>query len=129
MNVCLWNEYIVTSSAANIEKTLAEKIATIKEVGIQTKKKFETVTDFGIPPNTLSIYFKNKEKILRSENKGDKGRKRLRVPENPNLDSLLQWFNQSRNKKITLSDLFIRSKAEQFAIELRKTISKLVQSG
>lgn len=101
--------------------TLAEKIAAIKEVEKGMKKKSEIAKEFGIPPNTLSTYLKNKEKILSSESECSKGRKRLREPENPQLDScVLKWFKQTRDKKIPVSGPLVRSKAEQFATELGK---------
>ncbi|UYV80385.1 hypothetical protein LAZ67_19000038 [Cordylochernes scorpioides] len=102
--------------------TLAEKIAAIKEVEMGMKKKSDIAKDFGIPRNTLSTYLKNKEKNLRSESECDKGRKRLREPGNPDLDKcVLKWFIQARDKKIPVSGHLIRSKAEQFATEMRKT--------
>ena len=42
--------------------TLDQKIAAIKEVEKGIKKKSEIAKDFGIPPNSLSTYLKNKEK-------------------------------------------------------------------
>lgn len=102
--------------------TLAEKIAAIKEVEKGAKKKSEIAKAFGIPPNTLSTFLKNKDKILACENKSVKGRKRLREPENPDLDQcVLKWFKQTRDKKIPISGPLLRSKAEQFAADLGKT--------
>lgn len=114
----------MSTSKPRVYKTLtmAEKIAAIKEVEKGTKKKSEIAKDFGIPPNTLSTYLKNKEKILNCESEGVKGRKRLREPENPDVDQcVLKWFKQTRDKKIPVSGPIVRSKAEQFATELGKS--------
>lgn len=102
--------------------TLSEKIAAIKEVEKGTKKKSEIAKAFGIPPNTLSTYLKNKDKILGCESESVKGRKRLREPENPDVDQcVLKWFKQTRDKKIPVSGPLVRSKAEQFATDLGKS--------
>lgn len=105
--------------------TLAEKIAAIREVEKGLKKKSEIAKDFGIPQNSLSTYLKNKEKILSNESESGKDRKRMRPPENPDVDEcVLKWFKQARDKKIPLSGQLLRAKAEQFASELEKKISK-----
>lgn len=101
---------------------MVEKIAVIKEVEKGTKKKSEIAKAFGIPPNTLSTFLKNKDKILGREIDSVKGRKRLREPENPDVDQcVLKWFKQTRDKKIPVSGPLLRSKAEQFATELGKS--------
>lgn len=101
--------------------TLTEKIAAIKEVEKGLKKKSEIAKEFGIPPNTLSTYLKNRDKIIGSASENIKGRKRLREPENPDLDNcVLKWFKQTRDKKIPVSGPLIRMKAEQFATALGK---------
>uniref|UniRef100_A0A1B6KQS9 HTH CENPB-type domain-containing protein n=1 Tax=Graphocephala atropunctata TaxID=36148 RepID=A0A1B6KQS9_9HEMI len=108
-------------SRAHKTLTLAEKVAVIREVEKGVKKKSEIAKDFGIPPNTLSTFLKNKDKILSSAQEFDKDRKRLREPENPAVDNcVLKWFKQARDKKIPLSGPLIRAKAEQFAKELGK---------
>ncbi|KAG8268875.1 hypothetical protein J6590_014441 [Homalodisca vitripennis] len=43
------------------------KTAAIKEVEKGVKKNSLIAKDFGIPPNTLSTYLKNKEKVIGSE--------------------------------------------------------------
>ncbi|XP_046400914.1 tigger transposable element-derived protein 4-like [Ischnura elegans] len=99
----------------------AEKVSVIKEVEKGVKKKSEIAKDFGIPPNTLSTYLKNKYKILSSAEEFDKDRKRSREPGNPDVDNcVLKWFKQTRDKKVPVSGPLIRIKAEQFAKELGK---------
>lgn len=110
-----------TKSRAHKTLTLDEKVAVIKEVDKGVKKKSEIAKDFGIPPNTLSTFLKNRDKLLSRAEDFDKGRKRLREPDNPDVDNcVLKWFKQARDKKIPLSGLLIRAKAEQFAKELGK---------
>ena len=68
-------------------QTFEEKVTTIREVE-KGVKKVQIAKDCQIPPNTLSTYLKNKEKILNSmtnENWGD--RKRARGLENLKLTS------------------------------------------
>lgn len=103
--------------------TFAEKFAVIREVEKGLKSKSEIAKEFGIPPNTLSTYLKNKDKILNSVTKpGDKDRKRARGPENPDVDEcVLKWFKQARDKNIPLSGLLVRAKAEEFASNLEKS--------
>ena len=86
------------------------------------KKKSEIAKEFGIPPNTLSTYLKNKEKILNSVCKAsDKDRKRARGPENSDVDEcVVKWFKQARDKKIPVSGPLARAKAEEFASSLGK---------
>lgn len=94
----------------------------IKEVEKGIKKKCEIAKSFGIPPNTLSTFLKNKDKILGCESESVKGRKRLREPDNPDLDQcVLKWFKQMRDKKIPVSGPLVRTKAEQFATDLGKS--------
>ena len=63
-----------------------EKVAAIREVEKGVKKKAQIAKDFQIPPNTLSTYLKNKQKILNSmTNENWKDRKRARGPENPEV--------------------------------------------
>ena len=65
--------------------TFEEKIAAIRDVEKGVKKKTQIAKDFQIPPNTLSAYLKNKEKILNSmtnenwkDRKGQEDRKILK---------------------------------------------------
>lgn len=101
-------------------KTLSvkEKVAIIREVEKGVKKKSQIAKDFGIPPSTLSTFLKNKDAILKnSEACGTQ--KRIRGPDHPDLDEcVLKWFQQTREKRISLSGLMIRAKAEEFALSL-----------
>ena len=57
--------------------TFEEKVASNREVQNGVKKKAQIAKDFQIPPNTLSTYLKNKEKMLNSTtNENWKERKR-----------------------------------------------------
>lgn len=100
-------------------KTLSfdEKIAVIREVEKGVKKKCIIAKEYGIAPNTLSTFLKNKEKILKS----NRNRKRAREPDNPDVDEcVLKWFTQARDKNIPLSGTLVRAKAEEFAVSLGK---------
>ena len=66
---------------------LEGKVAAIRELEKGVKKKAQIAKDLQIPPNTLSAYLKNKEKILNSmTNENWKDRKRARGPENAEVD-------------------------------------------
>ena len=94
-----------------------EKIAVIREVEKGLKKKCIIAKEYGIAPNTLSTFLKNKDKIL----KCNLNRKRAREPENPDVDEcVLKWFKQTREKNIPLSGTLVRAKAEEFAVSLGK---------
>ncbi|KAL4098280.1 hypothetical protein QTP88_022918 [Uroleucon formosanum] len=84
------------SSSKRMLKTLTyeEKAAVIREVENGFKTKSLIAKEFGIPPNTLSTYLKNKEKILNKlATSSVKGRKRARKPENPDVDECVyKWF-------------------------------------
>lgn len=59
--------------------TLAKKVEVLREVEKGIKKKNVIAKEYGILPNTLSTYIKNKEKILESWNLQSGGnRKRIR---------------------------------------------------
>jgi hypothetical protein len=110
------------SSSNRMLKTLTyeEKAAVIRKVENGFKIKSLIAKEFGIPPNTLSTYLKNKETILNKlATSSVKGRKRTREPENPDVDECVyKWFKQTRDKKIPLSGLLIRAKAEEFPLKL-----------
>ena len=57
------------------------------------KKKAQIAKDFQIPPDILSTYLKNKEKILNIKtNENWKDRKRKRGTENPEVEEcVLKW--------------------------------------
>ncbi|VVC38403.1 Hypothetical protein CINCED_3A007896 [Cinara cedri] len=112
------------SSSKRVLKTLTyeEKAAAIQEVENGLKTKSLIAKEFGIPLNTLSTYLKNKETILCNlATSYKRGRKRVREPENPDVDECVyKWFKQTRDKEIPLSGLLIREKAEEFALKLEK---------
>lgn len=102
--------------------TYEEKAAAIREVEKGLKTKSSIAKEFGIPLNTLSTYLKNRDTILsKLATSGRKGRKRARGPDYPDIDEcVLKWFQQSCEKKVALSGLLIKAKAEEFALQLEK---------
>lgn len=103
--------------------TFAEKVAVIREVEKGVKKKYQIAKDYGIAPNTLSSFLKNKDKILSNFSSGNvKDRKRAREPDNPEVDEcVLKWFKQARDKAIPLSGPLVQAKAEEFSACLGKS--------
>jgi transposase-like protein len=100
--------------------TFAEKVAVIREVEKGVKKKYQIAKDYGIAPNTLSSFLKNKDKILSNFSSGNvKDRKRAREPDNPEVDEcVLKWFKQARDKAIPLSGPLLQAKEEEFSASL-----------
>lgn len=84
----------------------------------QNKKNFksEVAKQFNIPQSTLSTILKNKVAILERFYAGDSSRKRKRNAEFPDLEAvLLEWFKQCREQDISISGVFMREKAIDFA--------------
>lgn len=100
--------------------TLDEKVKVIQDVERGTKRKCDIAKEYGILPNTLSSFLKNKNTIMENWNqKNRKCRKRVRTAEYPAVDDcVLKWFKQARDQVIPLSGTIIRAKAEEFAEKL-----------
>lgn len=101
--------------------TLAKKVDAIREVERGIKKKCDIAKEYGILPNTLSTYLKNKQKIMDSWNLQDGGaRKRIRGGDYPEIDEcVIKWIKQSRDSNVPLSGPLIRAKAEEFAGKMK----------
>lgn len=73
---------------------------------------------YGIAPSTLTGFIKDEAKIA-EEFSRNKSRKRAREPGLPEVDkALLIWFTSSRDNKIKVDGLMLKSKAEEFAKKL-----------
>ena len=72
--------------------------------------------EFGVGHSTISMIFKNKNRIKESFNSNILKPKRLRKSRQDNVDqALLQWFKVMRNKKIPVSGPMLQEKANVFA--------------
>lgn len=72
--------------------------------------------EFGVGHSTISMIFKNKNRIKQSFNSNVLKPKRLRKSRQENVDqALIQWFNNMRNKGIPVSGPMLQEKANGFA--------------
>ena len=97
--------------------TLDEKVKVIQDVERGAKRKCDIAKEYGILPNTLSSFLKNKNTLMENWNKKNgKSRKRVRTADYPAVDDcVLKWFKQTRDQNIPLSGPIIHAKAEEFA--------------
>ncbi|CAG5051389.1 unnamed protein product [Parnassius apollo] len=72
--------------------------------------------EFGVGHSTISMIFKNKNRIKESFNSNVLKPKRLRKSRQENVDqALIQWFKNMRNKGIPISGPMLQEKANGFA--------------
>lgn len=72
--------------------------------------------EFGVGHSTISMIFKNKNRIKQSFNSNVLKPKRLRKSRQENVDqALIQWFINMRNKGIPVSGPMLQEKANGFA--------------
>ncbi|XP_050681803.1 tigger transposable element-derived protein 4-like [Leptidea sinapis] len=72
--------------------------------------------EFGVGHSTISMIFKNKNRIKQSFNSNVLKPKRLRKSRQENVDqALIQWFKNMRNKGIPVSGPVLQEKANGFA--------------
>ena len=69
------------------------------------EKKSVVAKRLGIPPNTLSTWIKNKDKIMATYECNNPERKRPRMSTYTDIESaLLEWFKQARSNAVVVSD-------------------------
>ncbi|KAH8019666.1 hypothetical protein HPB51_020884 [Rhipicephalus microplus] len=85
---------------------LATKVEVLKEVDQGGTAKQDISRKYGIKPNTLSTFIKNKRSLLDAfeSEKFKTSRKRMRTGAYPELEeALLIWIREARNNKLPLS--------------------------
>ncbi|XP_072145376.1 tigger transposable element-derived protein 4-like [Dermacentor andersoni] len=100
---------------------LATKVEVLKEVEKGGAAKQDIARKYGIKPNTLSNYIKNKRTIMDAfeNDKFKTSRKRLRTGAYPELEkALLVWIREARSNKLPLSGDIIAMKARTLATML-----------
>ena len=78
----------------------------------------------GVPRNTVSTWFKNKEKLLSSLEKGRSNlkRKKLRTAKFEDVDKAVYlWFAAKRSQQIPIDGVLLKEKTVNFAHDLGET--------
>ncbi|KAH7952555.1 hypothetical protein HPB52_024009 [Rhipicephalus sanguineus] len=97
---------------------LATKVEVLKEVEKGGAAKQDIARKYGIKPNTLSNFIKNKRSIMDAfaNDKFKMSRKRMRTGAHPELEkALLIWITEARNNKLPLSGEVVAAKALSLA--------------
>lgn len=100
-------------------KTLNEKCKALKEIekGLSNK---EASVKYGVPPNTISTWIKNKAKYFKAlEDNCSSKKQKLRDSDFEKLDSVvLRWFLSKRSQNIPIDGNLLKEKARMYAKEL-----------
>ena len=103
-------------------KTLNEKFRALKDIekGLSNK---DASLKYGVSPNTISTWIKNKEKYLKAlENNCSSKRQKLRESNFEKLDNVVfRWFLSKRSQNIPIDGNLIKEKAIAYAKELGYT--------
>ena len=103
-------------------KTLNEKCRALKDIekGLSNK---DASLRYGVPPNTISTWIKNKERYLKaSENNCSRKKQKLRESNFEKLDNVVfRWFLSKRSQNIPIDGNLIKEKAIAYAEELGDT--------
>ena len=103
-------------------KTLNEKCRALKDIekGLSNK---DVSLKYGVPPNTISTWIKNKENYLKAlENNCSSKKQKLRESNLEKLDNLVfRWFLSKRSQNIPIDGNLIKQKAIAYAKELGYT--------
>ena len=99
-----------------------EKCRTLKDIekGLSNKDAF---LKYGVPPNSISTWIKNKEKYLKAlENNCSSKKQKLRESNFEKLDNVVfRWFLSKRSQNIPIDGNLIKEKAIAYAKELGYT--------
>ncbi|XP_072140431.1 tigger transposable element-derived protein 4-like, partial [Dermacentor andersoni] len=100
---------------------LATKVEVLKQVEKEGAAKQDIARKYGIKPNTLSNYIKNKRTIMDAfeNDKFKTSRKRMRTGAYPKLQkALLVWIREARSNQLPLSGDIVAMKARTLATML-----------
>ena len=94
-------------------KTLNEKCKALKDIekGLSNK---DASKKYGVPPNTISTWIKNKEKYFKAlEDNCSSKKQKLRESDFEKLDNVVfRWFLSKRNQNINLFSKTLMSSAK-----------------
>ena len=98
--------------------TIKEKYLALKELEKEGTSKKSIAEKYGVPPNTLSYWIKNKADIFTNYESGQYGAKRQKLSsaKYDNIDkAVYKWFVNARERNVPISGQIIREKALDFA--------------
>ena len=100
-------------------KSVRQKYEALKLLEKGRAKK-NVAAQFKVPPNTISTWLKNKEKIVRAfEGGSHQTQLRLKVSTHDNLDkALYKWFVRMRDQGVPIDGPLFKEKTRKYAEEL-----------
>ena len=100
-------------------KTLNEKCKALKDIekGLSNK---DASRKYGVPPNAISTWIKNKGKYFKAlEDNCSSKKRKLRESDFEKLDNVVfRWFFSKQSQNIPIDDNLIKEKAITYAKEL-----------
>ena len=98
------------SKRHRVDQKLETKYKALVELE-KGKSNKEVAKSFGIPPNTLSTWKKNKEKVFEAYNKGNAKTKRMKSDTYEQVNNaVLKWFTRIRVENVPVSGILIKEK-------------------
>ena len=111
-------------------KTLNEKYKALKDVekGLSSKDAFKK---YGVPPNIISTWIKNKEKYFKAlEDNCSSKKQKLRESDIEKLDNgVFRWFLSKRSQNIPIDGNLIKEKAITYAKNWATTVFMVLLDG
>jgi len=100
-------------------KTLLDKYETLKKLESAIGKK-DVAPQNKVPPNTLSMWLKNKDKIMKAFKGGDSlSQQKQRAGNHDVVDkALYKWFTKVREEGLLISSGMLKEKISKYAREL-----------
>lgn len=102
-------------------RSLETKLAAIADVEAGLEPKVNIARKYDIPPNTLSTWIKNADRIKAASQAADfrPHRKKLRTTPYDDIDkALYEWYMNARSVDVSLTYRQLQSRAEQIAEEM-----------
>ncbi|XP_057297585.1 tigger transposable element-derived protein 4-like [Hydractinia symbiolongicarpus] len=107
-----------TTSRKKTVLTIKKKYLALKELEKEGTTKKSIAKKYGVPPNALSYWVKNKSDIFAKYESGQYGVKRQKLSSGKydNIDkAVYKWFVNARERTVPISGQIIREKALDFA--------------
>ena len=107
-----------TTSRKKAAMTIEVKYLALNELEKEGTAKKSIAKRYGVPPNTLSYWVKNKSDIFAKYESGQYGAKRQKLLSGKydNIDkAVYKWFVNARERNVPISGQIIREKALDFA--------------